>query len=227
MDNNTHDQNPSPSIKIWKTSIPKAELALLPAAVYGGPIVVIETEGAAIEAAEELKSCSILGFDTETKPSFRRGERHTVALLQLSTPDKCYLFRLNKIGLPDAVRDVLEDCNILKIGVSIHDDFHVLKKKFKVQPTNFIDLQTYVKDFGIDDNSLSRINAILFGERISKGQRLSNWEAPKLSVHQMEYAALDAVACVRIYTYLHDHGFDHLLSPYYREYEVATPAVRQ
>lgn len=209
----------------WKTSITKAELAELPAAAYDGPITVIETAEAALEAAGKLARCSILGFDTETRPSFRRGERHSVALLQLAGGGECFLFRLNKIGMPECVGALLEDGNLLKVGLSIRDDFNVLQKKFPLTPRGFLDLQEFVKDFNIADNSLSRINAIIFGERISKGQRLSNWEAPALTDHQQEYAALDAVACLRIYDKLKTDGFDFHSSPYYREFEDPSPAA--
>ncbi len=205
--------------KIWKTSITKEELSGLPAEVYSGTIHLIDKEEDIAEAVNVLCSQSVIGFDTETKPSFRRGERNTVSLLQLSTATDTYLFRLNRVGLPAGVCEILEDENILKIGVSIHDDFLNLHKKFKLNPKGFVDLQTYVKNFNIADNSLSRIYGILFDKRISKGQRLSNWEAPSLTQHQQEYAALDALACVNIYNHLLTHGFDYRTSKYYREFE--------
>ena len=158
----------------------------------------------------------------ETKPSFRRGERHSVSLLQLSTLSETFLIRLNHIGLPKCISDILEDERIIKIGVSIHDDFLNLRKKFSLVPKGFIDLQSYVKQFKIADNSLSRIYGILFDKRISKGQRLSNWEAPALTIHQQEYAALDALACLHIYNHLKDGKFDYKTSKYYREFDVPT-----
>lgn len=211
--------------KIKKTSILKAELAELPAESFKGRITVVDTREKAVEAARVLAQSPVIGFDTETKPSFRRGERHTVALLQLSTPDHSFLFRLNMIGMPDEVVGILENRGILKIGLSIHDDFLNLHKCFRFNPDGFIDLQNYVKEFNIADNSLSRIYGILFGKRISKGQRLSNWEAPKLTVHQQEYAALDALACLVIYNHLREKGFDYTQSPYYREFD--DPAVQR
>lgn len=208
---------PTPEKKEKKVSITKAELAELPAETYGGKITVVETDEDVKAAVAKLASESVIGFDTETKPSFKKGERHSVALLQLSNHTECFLFRLNKIGLPKEVCSLLESENPLKIGVSIHDDFLTLKKRFKIEPAGFIDLQTYVKDFKIADNSLSRIYGILFDKRISKGQRLSNWEASTLTPFQQEYAALDAVACVTIYDHLTSQGFDYESSKYYRE----------
>lgn len=208
--------------KIWKTSITKAELADLPAETIDADITVIDSEEGVGKAVEILSEARLIGFDTETKPSFRRGERHMVSLLQLSTLTQSFLFRLNKIGLPAPVCKLLEDENIVKIGLSIHDDFLNLHKKFKLEPKGFIDLQQYVKEFNIADNSLSRIYGILFDKRISKGQRLSNWEAPVLTRHQQEYAALDAVACLNIYNYLREKGFDYKQSKYYREFDDPT-----
>lgn len=222
MENSITPQPSSELPKIWKTSITKAELAELPAETFSGKITVIENENEIEAALEVLSRSPLIGFDTETKPSFKRGERHMVALLQLSNAEECFLFRLNKIGLPEAIADLLGNENIKKIGLSIHDDFINLKKKFKIDPKGFIDLQSFVKEFNIADNSLSRIYGILFDKRISKGQRLSNWEAPVLTSHQQEYAALDAVACITIYNHLTTEGFDYRTSKYYREFDDPT-----
>lgn len=197
-------------------SITKQELAELPAASYAGTIVVIDKDDMVDAAVADLAKESVIGFDTETKPSFKRGQTNTVSLLQLSTHDTCYLFRLKHLGSHPELVHLLENPNILKIGVSIHDDFHNLQKICKLEPAGFVDLQAYVKKYDILDNSLSRIYAILFGKRISKGQRLSNWEANTLTRHQQEYASLDALACIQIYDYLNAHGFDATESPYYR-----------
>lgn len=203
---------------IKKVSISKQEVAELPAESFVDKITIVDTPEAAEEAAKVLAAEEIIGFDTETRPSFKRGERHSVALLQLSTHKECFLIRLNKIGMPQCILDIMESEHPKKIGLSIHDDFLTLRKKFKLEPAGFIDLQAYVKDYEIIDNSLTRIYGILFGKRISKGQRLSNWEAPTLSEHQQEYAALDALACVHIYDYLREGKFDFNKSQYYREY---------
>lgn len=218
MNKEIQEQTSEPG-KIWKTSITKTELATLPAESFRGKITLVDNIEDAAGAVEELAKARCIGFDTETKPSFRRGEHNTVALLQLATPDHSFLFRLNHIGLPKCVSDLLENPDILKIGVSIHDDFLNLHKKYKLEPKGFIDLQSYVKEYNIADNSLSRIYGILFDKRISKSQRLTNWEAPTLTRHQQEYASLDAVACLHIYYYLKQHGFDYRTSKYYREFD--------
>lgn len=142
---------------------------------------------------------NILGFDTETKPSFKKGMAHSVALLQVSTHDTCFLFRLNRIGLTDSIVSLLEDQRITKIGLSLKDDLRMLCKKRDFTPGTFVELQEEVKDIGIEDNSLQKIYANLFGEKISKGQQLSNWEAEILNEAQQRYAATDAWACIKIY----------------------------
>ena len=195
-------------------SISKEQLAGLPAAQYSGKITLVDTPEKAEYAADILEKEEIIGFDTETKPSFRRGMTNQVCLLQLSTNTETFLIRLNIIGLPERIKHILENEKIKKIGLSIHDDFHNLHKKYELQPANFIDLQTYVKDYNIADNSLSRIYGIIFNLRISKGQRLSNWEAPTLTEHQQSYAALDALACIQIYNHLSSGKFDPQLSQY-------------
>lgn len=189
-------------------SIPKDKLATLPAETFKGKITVVDTEDDLISALSALAGMEIIGFDTETKPSFKKGLSHTVSLLQLSGENECFLFRINKTGLHPLLISILSDPNVIKVGVSIHDDFHNLRKIADFSPAGFVDLQSEVKKYGIADNSLSRIYAILFDHRISKGQRLSNWEAPTLTVHQQAYAALDAAACLRIFRYLNDGKFN-------------------
>ena len=198
-------------------TIPKQAMSQLPPAhFHGSEIVVIDKPENVSDAISSLLSADILGFDTETRPSFKKGQTHIVSLLQLSTREKCFLFRLNRIGLPQELKDLLENRNQLKIGLSLHDDFHNLNKLAPVAPDGFIDLQQYVKNFKIADNSLTRIYGILFGHRISKGQRLTNWEAAELSPAQQAYAALDAMACIDIYDLLSQGRF----SPYHSPYKV-------
>lgn len=199
-----------------EVSISKEELSKLPAEKFEGEIMVVYDEEGMVKAAAELKESSLIGFDTETKPSFQKGHINNVALLQLATPEKSYLIRLSHLGMPDAVKQILEDENIFKVGLSIKDDFHSLAKISELKPKGFIDLQEYVKQFGISDCSLTKIHAIVFGKRISKSQQLTNWEASNLTRKQQEYAALDALACVRIYQQLNSGAFIPEESPYYK-----------
>ncbi|GAA6341881.1 MULTISPECIES: 3'-5' exonuclease [Phocaeicola] len=190
-------------MKLIKKSISKAEIAAMPKVLFPGRIFVIYTESDAEKAVAYLKDQRIVGVDTETRPSFKRGTTHKVALLQISTQDTCFLFRLNRIGMPDSLQEFLMS-DTLKIGLSLKDDFNSLRKRQDMHPDrgNWIELQEYVGKFGIEDRSLQKIYANLFGEKISKNQRLSNWEADVLSEGQKLYAATDAWACVEIYNCL-------------------------
>lgn len=195
-------------------TIGKDRLSTLPTAEFEGKLVVIDNESKLEDAINFLKKAKIIGFDTETRPSFKKGLCYNVALIQLATPECCYLFRTNLIGYPKELIEILENPDILKVGLSIHDDFHSLRKVTELEPQGFIDLQSFVKEFKISDNSLSRVYGILFDKRISKGQRLTNWEASELSEAQQVYAALDASACIQIYEYLKAGKFDPKTSKY-------------
>lgn len=190
-------------MKQIKNKITKAEIATLPKVLFPGRIFVIYTEADADKAISYLQTQRIVGVDTETRPSFKRGTTHKVALLQISTSDTCFLFRLNQIGMPPSLQEFLMS-DTLKIGLSLKDDFTMLRRRKNVnaEEGNWIELQDYVGRFGIEDRSLQKIFANLFGQKISKSQRLSNWEAETLSEGQMKYAATDAWACVEIYNCL-------------------------
>lgn len=190
-------------MKSIKSKITKAEVAGLPKVQFEGRIFVVYTEADADKAVEYLKTCQMVGVDTETRPSFKRGTTHKVALLQIASTDTCFLFRLNRIGMPESLQEFLAD-DTLKIGLSLKDDFMMLRKRKDVhaEEGNWIELQDYVGRFGIEDRSLQKIYANLFGQKISKSQRLSNWEAETLTESQMKYAATDAWACVEIYNCL-------------------------
>ena len=203
-----------PSKKEIVVTISKEELAQLPIASFDGNIVVVDSEEQVDAAIDALESSDIIGFDTETRPSFRKGQSYLASLIQLSTDKECFLFRINHIGFHKKIIDILENPGIMKIGLSIHDDFHNLKKIMDFEPTGFVDLQSFVKKFKIADNSLARIYAILFNKRISKGQRLTNWEAAQLTPNQQQYAALDAHACVEIFDYLNTTDYNPETSPY-------------
>ncbi len=184
------------------STISKDQIATLPPATFSGRIIVVQTEKEAIKAASFLERYPIIGFDTETRPSFKKGLTRTIALMQLSTEDTCFLFRLNLIDIPQCLTQILISTDIKKIGLSLKDDFSAIRKRMELDPKNFIELQAFVKKFGIEDNGLQRIYAILFGEKISKSQRLSNWEADVLTEAQQKYASLDAWACLEIYNKL-------------------------
>ena len=134
--------------------------------------------------------------------------------MQLATDDFCFLFRLNKLGMFDRLKAFLENPEITKVGLSVHDDFTVLGRSREIAPQGFIELQTFVKQYDIADTSLQKIYAIVFGRSISKSQRLTNWEAPELTPGQQRYAAIDAWACLKIYRHLSSGAFTPAVSPY-------------
>lgn len=199
MDNETSD----------KIKISKEIIATLPIESFPGRIVVVDNEAQVTEATKCLSHESIIGFDTETRPTFKKGQSNHVALMQLSTHDTCYLFRLNRIGFAQPLKRLLEDDHLLKVGISLKDDFCMLGRLNNGQftPRNFIELQKFVKPYGIEDQSLQKIYAIVIGKKISKGQRLSNWEADHLTESQQLYAATDAWSCIKIYETLKSKDF--------------------
>lgn len=198
----------------FSISISKQAIAEMPAEVLDGKVTIVDTPQALADALDDLNAHSLVGFDTETKPSFKKGCVNKVALMQLSTDTRHYLIRLNRLGLPEPLKRFLENPDITKVGLSVHDDFSVLRRCAPVEPQGFIELQQYVRHFHIADASLQKIYAIVFGRRISKKQRLTNWEADTLTPQQQAYAALDASACLHLYQHLNDGRFDPETSPY-------------
>lgn len=184
---------------MYRESIDKEELAELPLIQFEGKISLVETKEEYLASLEYLSKQSILGFDTETKPAFKKGVVNEVALLQLATAERAFLFRLNKMGLPNGLKGILENPQILKIGVAIRDDIKGLQKLNGFRPGGFIELQERVKDYGIQDFSLKKLSAIVLGYRISKAQRITNWEATDLTEAQQIYAATDAWISHRIF----------------------------
>lgn len=185
--------------KIIYNKYDKRLIAALPVAQFEGRIVVILTPGETEKAVNYLLSQPLLGFDTETRPSFKRGQQHKVALLQVATDDICFLFRLHHTGLTPALVRLLEDTSVKKIGLSWHDDLIMLHKLGAFNTGNFIEIQEQIRQIGITDLSLQKIYANLFGKKISKRQQMSNWEEDILSDKQKLYAATDAWACIQIY----------------------------
>lgn len=202
-------------------SISKEALAELPQATFGGEIRIIDNPSDLRSAVRYLSRQKLVGFDTETRPSFRKGRTYNVSLVQLSTEECCFLMRIGKTGFCEPLRKFLELESVTKVGLSIKDDFHGLHRLGEFTPGGFVELQDYVHRYGIADASLQKIYAIIFGERISKGQRLTNWEAPELTAAQQHYAALDAWACLRLYRHLEAGGFDASASPFVAEQDPA------
>lgn len=189
-------------MKVFLERISPEEIENLEFAAFKGPITVIDSFGKEFDlAVNYLRKQAVLGFDTETKPCFSPNQPHSkVALLQLSSPKKAYLFRLKLLGgLPRQLADILSNPMILKIGAATHDDIRGLQKYSPFKAASFIDLQKIVGEWGILDKSVKKMAAIILGVRISKTQQLSNWEAETLSEPQKVYAATDAWICYCMY----------------------------
>ena len=179
----------------------KKLIPTLPRYTFEGRIIVIQSENEANRAVAFLRTQKIVGIDTETRPSFRRGQQHKVALIQIATPDICFLFRLNYMWFPDSLIKLLEDTQIAKVGLSLKDDIHQLEQRYPgFSPQHFIDLQQIATRMGIEDMSLAKLFANFFRQRISKNAQLSNWEADALDEKQRVYAATDASACLLLYS---------------------------
>ena len=192
----------SQEFNTMKKSISNDELAELPLSSFEGVIHLIEQPEDMDLALEYLSRQAILGFDTETRPAFKKGQVYPVSLLQLSTTDQAFLIRINKVGLPSGLVKILASPKILKIGVAIRDDIKILQRIVPFKPAGFIELQDLVKVYGIENFSLKKLSAIVLGFRISKSARLTNWDAPELSEQQLIYGATDAWVSCEIYKQL-------------------------
>lgn len=191
---------------VFQPTIDNDTVAALPAARFPGRIVIVDREEQVDAACEELLRHRVIGFDTETRPSFRAGVSYKVALLQLSTEDTCYLFRLSHIRLSNRILKILGSRQILKIGADVAGDIRSLHALRLFHADGFIDLQREASRWGIEEKSLRKLSAIVLGKRVSKAQRLSNWEAEILTEQQREYAATDAWVCIQILSALERSG---------------------
>ena len=186
----------------FQTRISNEDSAKLPPLVFEGEIIIVDKEEQIAAACNDIARYPILGFDTETRPSFKAGVHYKVALLQISTPIKSYLFRLNKIPLTREILSIFERKDIIKLGADVLGDLRALKQLRNFKENSFIDLQKIIGEWGIEEKSLRKMSALVLGYRISKAQRLSNWEASTYTPQQMQYAATDAWACIEIYNRL-------------------------
>jgi len=184
---------------MYKENITVEELAEHELSWFKGEIVLVDNLKTFFEVFPRLLGSDLLGFDTETRPTFKKGKKNSVSLIQLSTEDLACLLRINKIGIPDELIKLLSDPSVIKAGVAVHDDIRFLSGVRKFTPNGFIDLQNFVKDFGIQSSGLKKLAAIVLGFRISKRQQVTDWEAEQLTEAQEIYAATDAWVCHQIY----------------------------
>lgn len=186
----------------FATNISNEDVSALEAVHFDGCIEVVETADALAKACEELSKHTLIGFDTETRPSFTAGVTNKVSLLQLSTPTHCYLIRLNKLPLTREIIEILSSEKIKKVGADVRNDIVALNRLRQFTPKGFIDLQNEVPQYNIEAKSLRKISGIVLGKKVSKAQRLSNWAAKQLTPQQQMYAATDAWVCIEIYNKL-------------------------
>lgn len=186
-------------MKLYQSEITHEEVAALDLIQYEGPITLIQTEEEFQEAIEAISAHKILGFDTETRPSFKKGTSYPTSLIQLSASDHAWLIRVSRIGYPAELLKLLSDPEVMKIGTGLNDDIRRMRCDFQFEPGGFLDLQRYVEAFQIWEKGLKKLSSIILGHRISKSQQVSNWDANILTEAQLRYAATDAWICLEIY----------------------------
>lgn len=184
---------------MYKKEISKEEVAELELIQFEGPIDLIETREQFEAVAGEIEACELLGIDTETRPSFKKGKIYPTSLIQLSSPDKAWLVRVSRMGYPERLIRLFSSDRTMKIGLSLQDDLRKMRADFRFEPSGFLDLQDYVEAFRIEEKGLKKLAGIVLGRRISKAQQVSNWDADELSEAQLRYAATDAWICLEIY----------------------------
>ena len=193
---------------MFQSEITKEEVADLQLIQFEGPIKLIDSPGGFENEIEKIAENSVLGFDTETRPSFKKGKVYPTSLIQLSTMDQVWLLRVTRIGYPKQLLKLLSNEDILKVGLGLNDDLRRLRTDFKFEPAGFLDLQQYVSAFRIEEKGLKKLSGIVLGRRISKSQQVSNWDSDLLTEAQLRYAATDAWICLKIY-----HALRNSLSP--------------
>lgn len=187
----------------FESTITNEVIDSLPRKEFSGRIVVVDSEQAMDDMVEVLSHERLLGYDTETRPAFKKGVSYPMALLQLSTHDTAFLVRLQRVNMSAGLVEVLQSPDIIKVGAAIRDDIKGMQKLKRFKPQGFIDLQQVVEQWGIQEKSVKKMAAIVLGIKVSKAQRLSNWEAISLTPPQQDYAAMDAWVCREIYRKLY------------------------
>ncbi|MEQ8471919.1 MAG: 3'-5' exonuclease [Marinoscillum sp.] len=192
---------------MFPSQIDKEDVKTLPLLRFGGKIHLIDDEEKLKDLISALGNEAYLGFDTETKPTFNKGEYNQTSLVQLSTMDDAYIIRVKDLGINNVLKNLLEDRDVLKIGISIRDDLKELKKMCAFRAGGFIDLNDIAADLGITQIGMRSLAGIFLKSRVSKSQQTSNWESRELSSGQLSYAATDAWICFKIYHMLLKKGY--------------------
>lgn len=184
---------------MFAESIDNEAVRELPKIKFTGQTIVVNQHNIQESIIDEFRAAGVIGFDTETKPSFKRGVSHGTALLQLSTQNTALLVKLKEVGIPDQIMQLLQEKKLVKVGAAIRDDIIGLKQVRKFNPGGFVDLQSIAPEFGINEKSVRKLAAIVLGAKISKTQQLSNWEALQYTEAQVDYASTDAWVCREIF----------------------------
>ncbi len=189
---------------MYQSEISKEKVAELDLIQFEGPIHLIDSRNSFSTEIGRIREHSLLGFDTESRPSFKKGVTHPTSLVQLSSSHEAWLIRVGRIGYPDELLDLFSSARILKVGLGLMDDLRRLRSDHSFHPTGFLDLQNYVEAFRIEEKGLKKLSGIVLGRRISKSQQVSNWDGDQLTGAQMVYAATDAWICLEIYNRLRE-----------------------
>lgn len=182
-------------------------MAELPIRRYEGQVHLVATSQALTQAMDDIRGEQVVGFDTETRPAFRKGESHLPCLVQIATTRAAYLFQLQQVDCADALAELLAAPDIVKAGVALAHDLRQLKLLFPFEPASVLELGAIAKRQGMRQTGLRNLAGIFLGFRIPKGTRTSNWAAPRLSAAQINYAATDAWACRELYLRFQALGF--------------------
>lgn len=194
---------------MFQKEITKEEVDKLALIQYEGPITIIRTEAEFDKEIDAISAHPVLGFDTETRPSFKKGKVYPTSMIQLSSADHAWLIRVSRLGYPGRLRELFSSGEILKVGTGLNDDLRKMRSDFNFEPDGFLDLQRYVEAFRIEEKGLKKMSAIILGRRISKSQQVSNWDADHLTEAQIRYAATDAWICLEIYSRLRNVIQEH------------------
>ena len=199
--------------KLENSSITREEINELPLVKFEGPIHVIDSHKQVANMVKRLLGEQVLGFDTETKPSFKRGISHPPALIQFATEHEAWLFRINGKGIHHSILELLQDKNTIKVGVALHDDIKHLQAVKKFKPSGFLDLATVAHDAGILKRGLRNMTGIILGGRLSKSSQLTNWAQSTLTTNQLTYAATDAWVSLKLFQKFNFRSWIFLQNP--------------
>jgi len=198
---------PTNNQPVFQEYVTPEEVNALPLTYYEGKIILVREADRVAKAVEEINQYSAVGFDTETKPTFVKGQFYHISLIQIAIPGKVFLFRINQCGFTQPLIDLMANNKIAKVGVGLRDDVIGLQKIHDFEPGGFEEIHKYVIDLGVRNTGLRKLAAILLEVRISKGQQTSNWENPVLTDNQQSYAATDAWICLEMYNLLEEKGY--------------------